>query len=67
MLQSPGQLRIEFQVEMPSRGAGGDLVGREPVKAQEPVRLIEPLLRSSGGWISGSAEEASGIGEKAEE
>ena len=64
--ERPGQLRIDRQVEHAVRHAGGDLVGREPVEADEPVRLIQPMLAHQRRRLSAAAAVACGIGLNAE-
>ena len=66
VLQRPGELGIEPELEHAAGTAGQDLLDREAVEAEQPVRLVEPVLRRSGGAWSGRAALESGIGLKAE-
>ena len=56
MTQRPGQLGIDLQVEV-RIGVVDDLVHLELIEAQEPIRLVKPVLahqrRSRQGWQAG--------------
>ena len=44
MLQRPGELRIDPEVEHAALAAVGDLLDLEAIEAEQPIRLIEPML-----------------------
>ena len=64
--ECPGGLGVDGEVEHAAHVGAGDLLHTETVKAQQPVRLIEPVLahqrrldqRQGCGWHRGMGEKA---------
>jgi hypothetical protein len=66
VLQRPGELRIDREIEHAAFAPFGDLLDRETVMPQQPIGLVERFSRMSGGGFRGRIGAASGIGLKAE-
>ena len=67
VLQRPGELRVDVEIEHAVLAAGRDLVDGEAVMAQQPVGLIKPVLAlQAAAPAAAGCALASGIGLNAE-
>ena len=64
MLQRPGELGVDVEVEHAVLAAGGDLLDAEAVEAQQPVGLVEAVLALQRRRLE--RQRRAGLGDRAE-